>query len=252
MTFDVGAGSYRQFMGRFSEPLAVAFVERLGLQAGLRALDVGCGPGALTTALVKVLGPRGVVAIDPSRPFVEALRAEFPDVEVTVGGAEDLPYPDESFDLTLAQLVVHFMADPVQGLAEMRRVTRPGGTVAASVWDHAGGGGPLSLFWRAAQDLEPSVRGEADLAGTRDGQLAELGRASGLTDIESFSLTVTIGFQTFDEWWQPFTFGVGPAGAYVQGLGPQARRELRDHCAELLPSAPFEVDVSAWCVMGHA
>jgi SAM-dependent methyltransferase len=252
MTFDVGAAEYRRFMGRYSEPLAREFVGRLGLRPGQRVLDVGSGPGALTTALVSVLGPSAVEAIDPSRSFVDALRVEQPGVTVTVGNAEDLPYPDRSFDLALAQLVVHFMADPVRGLTEMRRVTRSGGVVAASVWDHAGGRGPLSLFWRAAQDLQPAVRGEADLAGVREGQLAELSRAAGLTAIESNTLTITVGFQTFDEWWGPFTLGVGPAGAYVHELDDGARRALRDRCAELVPTAPFAMDVSAWWVRGTA
>ena len=122
-------------------------------------LDVGCGPGALTAELVRRLGPDAVTAIDPSPPFVAAAAARFPRVDVRTGAAEDLPFADDSFDAALAQLVVHFMTDPVQGLREMRRVTRPGGTVGACVWDHGGGQGPLSLFWRAGHDLAPDAAG---------------------------------------------------------------------------------------------
>ncbi|MCW2805380.1 MAG: hypothetical protein QOF52_3493 [Propionibacteriaceae bacterium] len=252
VTFDVEAEAYGRFMGRYSEPLAIQFAERAGVRLGQRAVDVGCGPGALTAQLVKILGAGEVAAIDPSRSFVEAIRDRLPDVEVKVGVAEQLPFQDNSFDVALAQLVVHFMTDPIQGLKEMRRVTRPGGLVGASVWDHSGAKGPLSIFWRAAQDLDPAVRGEADLPGTGEGQLAQLGRDAGLSDIDSCTLTVTVGFQTATEWWEPFTLGVGPAGAYVAGLDERAQDALRDRCLRLLPPAPFQVTATAWSVLGRA
>ena len=137
MTFDVAADDYGRFMGRFSEPLAMAFADRVEVRPGQRALDVGCGPGALTAELVRRIGAAQVTAVDPSAPFVTAVRARLPGVEVRSGVAEHLPFPDDSFDVALAQLVVHFMTDPIAGLAEMGRVTRPGGTVAACVWDQA-------------------------------------------------------------------------------------------------------------------
>ena len=174
MSFDVTADAYGRFMGRFSEPLAVRFVEQARVRRGQRALDVGCGPGALTAQLVERLGTEAVSAVDPSAPFVAAARDRFPGVDVRSGAAEQLPYPDDSFDLALAQLVVHFMADPVAGLREMARVTRPGGLVAACVWDHAGGGGPLASFWQAVHDLDPQAAGESGLAGAREGHLTEL------------------------------------------------------------------------------
>ena len=248
MTFLVPAEAYQRFMGRFSEPLAPVFADACGVRAGQRVLDVGCGPGALTAELVHRLGPDAVTAIDPSPPFVEATAARFPRVDVRTGGAEDLPFADASFDAALAQLVVHFMADPVQGLREMGRVTRPGGTVGACVWDHGGGHGPLSVFWTAVHDLSPDAPGEADLAGTHEGQLVELARAAGLCSAEPGAVNVTVSFPTFDDWWEPFTLGVGPAGAYVAGLGSDHRMALRDRCAELLPKAPFTVTVSAWSV----
>jgi SAM-dependent methyltransferase len=250
--FDVTAESYGRFMGRFSEPLAERFAEEAQLLAGQRVLDVGCGPGALTARLVQRLGPAAVAAVDPSDPFVAAARERFPDVDVRSASAEQLPFPDDSFDAALAQLVVHFMTDPVSGLREMGRVTRPGGLVAACVWDHAGGGGPLATFWRAVQDLDCEAPGEAGLAGTRQGHLAELAGAAGLTGIESTSLTVRVPFASFAEWWEPFTLGVGPAGAYVSRLDQAGRARLRARCAQLLPPEPFEIAASAWCVRARS
>jgi SAM-dependent methyltransferase len=213
---------------------------------------VGCGPGALTAELVLRLGPAAVAAIDPSPPFVAAVRARFGAVDVLQGAAEQLPFPAGSFDAVLAQLVVHFMADPVAGLAEMRRVARPGGHVAACVWDHGGGGGPLSAFWQAARDLDPDAPDERNMAGVREGHLAELGKAAGLTDIQSSSLMVEVGFASFDQWWEPFTLGVGQVGAYLSQLDERRLEALRDRCAEVMPAAPFTVAASAWCVVGTA
>jgi SAM-dependent methyltransferase len=251
VTFDVSADAYGRFMGRYSEPLAVQFAELADARPGQRVLDVGCGPGVLTAQLVERLGADSVSAIDPSESFVEATRARFPEVDVRSGVAEQLPYLDDSFDLALAQLVVHFMSDPVAGLREMARVTHPGGLVAACVWDHGGGGGPLSLFWRAVQEIDPAALGEAELAGAREGHLAELCEAAGLTNVESSSLTVHTPFATFADWWEPFTFGVGPAGAYVTALDGARRELLRTRCEQVLPSAPFEIAASAWCVQAR-
>ena len=252
MSFDVSADSYARFMGRFSEPLAVRFAEAAHVRVGDRALDVGCGPGALTALLVERLGAKAVSAIDPSAPFVAAVHERFPEVDVRTGVVEELPFRDDGFDVTLAQLVVHFMADPVSGLREMGRVTRPGGLVTACVWDHAGGGGPLTTFWRAAHDLDPGAPGEAGLAGAREGHLAELCEAAGLHQVESTLLTANVRFATFADWWEPFTLGVGPAGAYVTGLDEARREVLMARCAELLPSPPFQIAASAWSVSARA
>ena len=174
MSFAVQARAYQRFMGRFSEPLAREFVGLLGPAPGDRVLDVGCGPGALTAELAAIVGEHGVSAIDPSAPFVEALRGRLPEVDARTGVAEDLPWPDDLFDLTAAQLVVHFLSEPVVGLREMARVTRPRGRIAACVWDHAGTRGPLSVFWQAVHELHPDAPGEGGLAGTAEGQLARL------------------------------------------------------------------------------
>jgi SAM-dependent methyltransferase len=253
MSFDVTAHAYGRFMGRFSEPLAERFADLAEMRSGQRALDVGCGPGALTAQLVERLGADAVTAIDPSRPFVEAVGKRFPGVDVRSGSAESLPFPDDSFDLALAQLVVHFMADPVAGLREMARTTRPGGLVAACVWDHGGdGGGPLSTFWAAVHDLDTGAQGEAELPGSREGHLAQLCAEAGLTQIESGSLTVDVGFETFADWWEPFTLGVGPAGAYVAALDDAGRERLVGRYQQRLPAAPFTVAATAWCVRARA
>lgn len=252
MTFDVPADAYACFMGRYSEPLAKQFAELAHLRAGQKALDVGCGPGALTAQLVQRLGPGAVSAIDPSASFVAAVRVRFPEVDVRSGVAESLPFPDDNFDVALAQLVVHFMSDPVAGLIEMKRVSRPGGLVAACVWDHAGKGGPLSTFWRAVHDIDPRARDESELPGVRGGHLAELFHAAGLQQIEPTSLTVNVRFASFADWWEPFTMGVGPAGAYVSQLDESRRDVLRRRCGRLLPPAPFKVAASAWSVRARA
>ena len=251
MSFDVGADAYARFMGRYSEPLAAEFVTLMGVRDGQRALDVGCGPGAMTAELVRLLGSTAVSAVDPSEPFVAAVRAHFADVDVRRATAEQLPFNDDRFDVAVAQLVVHFMTDPVAGLSEMARVTRSGGLIAACVWDHAGGGGPLSVFWRAVTEIHPEARDESGLAGAREGHVEELFVRAGLQDVESAVLTVRAGFPTFGDWWDPFTLGVGPAGAYVAQLDAQQREQLRVRCAELLPAAPFEITASAWTALGR-
>ena len=252
MGFEVTAAAYGSFMGRFSEPLAPAFVKASGVSAGQRVLDVGAGPGALTAVLVEVAGADRVAAVDPSQSFVAALRDRLPGVDARAGSAEDLPWDDASFDAALAQLVVHFMRDPVAGLREMGRVTRPGGTVSACVWDHAGGGGPLSLFWDAVHELDPLAGGERGLAGAREGHLAELFSEAGLADVGSGMLSVEVGFASVDEWWEPFTYGVGPAGAYVADLDDAGREALKAECASRLPDGPFTLTASAWLATGHA
>lgn len=248
MSFEVDASAYGEFMGRYSEPLAAEFAAFVKADPGQRALDVGCGHGALTAVLVDRLGAQAVVAVDPSSAFVSALRHRLPDVDVRQARAEQLPFPDESFDLVLAQLVVPFMDDPRAGIAEMARVARPGGVVAACVWDHAGGLGPLATFWRAVHDLDPDARDESAQPGAREGHLLELFQSAGLHRGEQAMLTVSAPFDDADAWWRPFTLGVGPAGSYVAALTPQQRDTLRARCAELLPPGPFTVEAAAWTV----
>jgi ubiquinone/menaquinone biosynthesis C-methylase UbiE len=252
MSFAVAAEAYDRFMGRYSNPLAPLFADFAGIAAGQRVVDVGAGPGALTEVLAERLGADAVTAVEPSEPFVEALRERHPGVTVLHSGAENLPLEDASVDTSMAQLVVHFMTDPVRGLAEMRRVTVPGGVVAANVWDHGGGNGPLSAYWEAVRELDPSNAGEGHLAGATQGDLTRLFEEAGLSDVEEESLTVTVEHETFEEWWEPYTLGVGPAGAYAAGLTPEARDALRERCRERLPGPPYVVSAGAWSARARA
>ena len=250
VSFTVAAEAYDRFMGRYSAALAPRFADLAAITAGQRALDVGCGPGALTRELVARLGAEAVTAVDPSEPFVEAARERHPGVRVERSSAERLPFADRTFDATLAQLVVHFMTDPVAGLEEMARVTLEGGVVAACVWDHAGGNGPLSVFWDAARELDPGVLDESRLAGAREGHLSELFAEAGLHEVEETSLEVTVEHATFEAWWEPFELGVGPAGDHTARLGPAEREALRERCRTMLPAPPFALTVRAWAARG--
>ena len=244
--FQVAPDAYDRLMGRYSKHLAPDFADFAG--ASGRVLDVGCGPGALTAELVARHGAEHVVAADPSEPFVEAARERFPGVSVHVAPAESLPFEDGAFDAALAQLVVHFMSDPVVGVREMARVTRGGGVVAACVWDM--GRAPLTPFWRAARELSADIEGEANRPGTREGQLAEIFREAGLSDVSSTVLTVRVEHETFDDWWDPFTLGVGPVGAHYLKLDDDARDALRTRCNELLGDGPFSIPSRAWAARG--
>jgi len=230
--------------------LAPQLADFAGVRAGQRALDVGSGPGALTAELVARLGPASVSAVDPSAPFVAAASARQPNVDVRQAAAEQLPFADDTFDVVLAQLVVHFMSDPVAGVSEMRRVARPGGVVAACVWDHGGGRGPLSLFWEVARGLDPEVEDESQLTGVREGDLASVFGAAGVRNVEETTLQVTVTHPTFEEWWEPFTLGVGPAGAYAAGLEPERQAQLREGCRSALGEPPFDVAALACAARG--
>jgi SAM-dependent methyltransferase len=251
MSFEVAASSYDRFMGRYSALLAPALADLAAVEAGQHVLDVGCGPGALMAELVRRVGTASVSAVDPSESFVAEARRRHPGVDVHRAPAERLPFGDDEFDAALAQLVVHFMADPVGGLRDMGRVTKAGGTVTACVWDHAGGGGPLAVFWEAAHELDPEVEDESRLAGAREGDLGQLFREAGLQDVEEHTLVVEAEHATFEDWWEPYLLGVGPAGSYVAALDAHGRDELRERCRALLPAPPFAVEARAWAARGR-
>jgi SAM-dependent methyltransferase len=250
VSFAVPADAYDRFMGRYSVLLSPQLADVAGISYGQRVLDVGCGPGALTAELVTRVGAAAVSAVDPSEPFVAAARARNPEVDVQQAFAEQLPFPDRTFDAALAQLVVHFMSAPAAGLAEMRRVTREDGVVAACVWDHAGGQGPISSLWEAARELDPEVEDESRLTGSREGDLAQLFESTGLRNVEETALSVSVEHPSFEEWWEPFTLGVGPGGSYVAGLDAQHRAQLRERCRAALPDAPFVLTAQAWTARG--
>ena len=246
VSFEVAADAYQRFMGRYSDQLAVAFADLAGVAGGQRALDVGCGPGALTAELVRRLDAGAVSGAEPSASFAAAVRLRLPGVDIRQAPAERLPFADDAFDVALAQLVVHFMTDPVAGLREMSRVTKVGGTVAACVWDHAGGRSPVGPFWRSARELDPAADNESALPGARDGDLARLFTEAGLSDVRVGTLSVSASYDSFEEWWEPYTTGVGPAGAYVATLDADHRTALRERCHTLYPTAPFTITATVW------
>lgn len=250
MSFEVAPEAYDQFMGRYSGPLAVEFADWLDVTRGQRALDVGSGPGALTAVLADRLGPASVVAADPSAPFVDAIRERLPGVTAITAAAETLPFEDASFDAVVAQLVVHFLRDPLAGITELRRVTRPGGTIAVNVWDFAGGRSPLSGFLRVLKQVDPGADDETDRFGARSGQLGALLREAGCRRVEESELSVTVSSPTFEDWWQPYTLGVGPAGSQLAALDPDARNEVRKRCGELLGDGPIRTSATAWVARG--
>jgi len=250
MSFDVAADAYDRFMGRYSALLAPTFADFAGVRAGQRALDVGCGPGALTAELAARLGADSVAAVDPSEPFVAAATTRHPGVDVQRASSDGIPHPAGAFDVTMAQLVVHFMPDPIAGLTEMARVTRAGGVVAACVWDFAGDRAPISAFWQAVREVDADVRDESELAGAWPGHLSELFEVAGLRDVQETDLLVSIDLPTFDDWWEPFELRVGPAGAYVGTLAEEERAAIRERCRMVLGSEPFNVTAAAWAVRG--
>jgi SAM-dependent methyltransferase len=252
VSFEVAGDAYDRFMGRYSRPLAALLVDWLEVAAGQRALDVGCGPGALTGPLVEVLGADHVSAIDPSAPFVEVCRACFPDVDVRQGSAESLPYDDDSFDVSAACLVVHFMSDPVRGLAEMRRVTRQGGWVGTTVWDLAGGRAPMAPLWEAVAEVAPELPNESDYRGGSRQSLGAILEGAGLRDVEVDELAVTVTHPSFAEWWEPYLHGVGPAGEAVAALGPERRTRAEQVLRGGLGAGPFDLTAVAWAARGRA
>jgi SAM-dependent methyltransferase len=252
VTFDVAGDAYDRFMGRYSRPLAARFADWLEVAPGQRATDVGCGPGALTGVLVERLGAESVRAIDPSAPFVEACRERFPGVDVRQGAAESLPFEDATSDVAAACLVVHFMTDPVAGVGEMRRVTRPGGRVGATVWDLAGSRAPMWPLWDAVAELEPRHPGERHFPGGSRTALVEILEAAGLREVESAEIEVTVTHPRFEEWWEPYHHGVGPAGDAVAALGPDGRRRLEEVLRRRLGDGPFELTAVAYAARGRA
>lgn len=252
MSFDMPADAYDAFMGRWSTPVARQLLDLVSLPADESVLDVGCGPGILTAELVDRQGLARVSAIDPSPPFVAAVRDRFPGLDVREGGAEVLPWADDTFDHALAQLVVHFMSDPVAGLREMARVTRAGGVVGATVWDHAGDRSPLRPFWEGIHLADPGADRGSRMAGADAGALAALFVEAGLTDVTAGELTASRRFATFEEWWTPFEHAAGPARLYLDALDDAGRARVREACRSVLPPAPFDLEVVAWYALGRA
>jgi ubiquinone/menaquinone biosynthesis C-methylase UbiE len=255
MSFNVSADAYDRYMGRYSRSLAPLFAGFAGVEPGHRVLDVGCGPGALTSELALRVGADRVAGADPTPGFALACAERVPGADVRTAPAEELPWPTNSFDTALSQLVVSFLPDADAGVREMRRVTRLGGTVAACAWDLAGEMQMLRTFWDAALELDPAAPDEARVMDYIDpDSLRELWRRAGLRDVETTQLVVDVEYSDFDDYWQPFLSGTGPGGAYCVSLDARHRAALRDECFRRLgaPTHRFTLTARAWAVRGLA
>lgn len=254
--FDAPAEAYNALVGRYGPSLAVALAGFAEVPEGGRALDVGCGTGALTAALAERLGAEALAAVDPSEPFAAACRERVPGADVRIAAADALPFGDGAFDVALAQLVFNFLPDAAAGVREMARVVRPGGIVGGCVWDYSGGMVLLRAFWDAALELDPERAAAADEGATmrlaHDGELAELLRSAGLRDVRAGSLLAEARYASFEDLWVPFTRGAGPAGAYCAALGRDAQAALGAALRGRLGvgDAPFTLTARAWAAVG--
>jgi SAM-dependent methyltransferase len=255
-TFRASADAYDRHIGRYTPRLAAALIDFAAIEPGMRALDVGCGPGALTTALAERLGAANASGADPSKPFAEACRARLPEVEVVVAAAESLPFADDVFDAALSQLVVNFMRDAESGVGEMVRVTRPGGVVASCVWDYGGEMTLLRAFWDAAREVDPERAAAADegtvMRWCGEDELAELWRSAGLRHVRFGPLVARASYADFEDLWAPLLTGVAPSGAFCRSLDEDRRSALHDALRRHLGvgDAPFELTARAWAVAG--
>jgi SAM-dependent methyltransferase len=241
-------------MGRYSRPLAEQFADAAGVAPGDTAIDIGCGPGALTAVLVDRLGAASVYACDPSPTFCEECAARHPGVVVKQGRAEAIPFETDVADHAMAQLVLHFVSEPEAAAREMARVVRPGGTVAACVWGFDDGMEMLRSFWDAALSIDPQAPDEArTLRFGRPGEIAELFASSRLEQIQESTLAVESTYSSFDELWNGFRAGVGPAGSYCVSLGDAERDRLRAALFTGLgsPSGSFTLGAVARCAVGR-
>jgi SAM-dependent methyltransferase len=248
MQFAAPAEHYDRFMGRYAPTLSSAFADFAGIRAGMRVVDIGCGPGGLTRELVARVGAGNAAAIDPAPQFAATCRERHQGVDVRDGFAEDLPWPSGQFDAAVSSLVIGFLRDPDQGVREMARVVRPGGTVAACMWDMASGGMTmLRTFWTAVRTVDTTAPGERQMPGTADGDIAARFDRAGLTQVTSGAIVAQGHYSNFDDFWQPFTYAVGPAGQYLASLPGRQQTKVREACRATLPMGAFTLDARAWC-----
>jgi len=245
------ADAYDRLMGRYLPTLAPAFADLARVEHGQRALDVGCGPGGLSTELAERLGASHVTGVDPSPAFVAACRERVPGAVVVEGVAEALPFADDAFDASLSSLVVGFMSDAPRGVAEMARVTRPGGAVALNFWDIERMQA-LGAFWRAAGRAIGAKPDDRALLGSHEGDLARLLEDAGLVDVRSTELNAVGQYTNADDLWSGYTAGIGLLGKYVAGLDPGQLSAIREALVEDLPDpdAPFCLHATAWAAVG--
>jgi SAM-dependent methyltransferase len=251
--------AYERFMGRWSRALAPQLVQFSKVRDGEASLDVGSGTGALTEALIAASPSGSIVGIDQSTPYVTRARQRHRAgrIRFAVGDARHLPFAGDTFDRTLSLLILNFVPDPAQAVTEMSRVTRPGGTVAAAVWDYGGAMEMLRVFWEEAVDLDAGAadRDERQMPLCRRGELAALWRAHALQDVIEQPLIIPMEFVSFDDYWLPFEGRQGPAGTYVATLDQNARERLRLRLRRRLVAdgadRPFVLSARAWAVRGR-
>ncbi|MGI5128276.1 class I SAM-dependent methyltransferase [Pseudonocardia sp. CA-107938] len=252
-----GADAYERYIGRWSAPVAARFVVWLDVPPGRRWLDVGCGTGALTRAVLDAGAPEGVTGVEPSAAFVEHARRVLADrpARFTTGDARDLPLPDGSVDAVVSGLVLNFVPEPAAALAEAVRVVAPGGTVAAYVWDYAEGMQLIRWFWDAAVALDPAA---ADLDEgacfplCHPEPLRDLWTAAGLADVTVAPIVIDTPFADFDDYWTPFLGAVGPAPAYLAKQPADRQAELRERLRTRAGAGPLQLTARAWAVRGRA
>lgn len=249
---------YEPYVGRWSRMVAREFLDWLAVPTGCHWLDVGCGTGALSGAVVARCAPASVTGIDPSAAFVEYARAHVQGpVRFEVGDAQSLTLEPASMDAAVSGLVLNFVPRPQAAAEGMARVTRPGGTVAAYVWDYAGRMELMRYFWDAAVELDPSARALDE--GPRfplcqPGPLADLFTGAGLQRVEGRAIEVPTTFRDFDDYWSPFLGGQGPAPGYAMSLSEPQRAALRDLIRSRLPIAAdgsIALVARAWAVRGR-
>jgi SAM-dependent methyltransferase len=254
-----GSAAYERYMGRWSRLLAPHYIGFARVKNGERVLDVGAGTGALTSALEAVMSSGTLVGIDPSESFVRYAEKNAKSHRVTfeVGDAQALRFADASFDHTMAMLVMNFIPDHDKAVAEMRRVTRPHGIVSSCVWDYNAGMQSLRIFWDEVVALDPAAepKDERNMMLTRQGQLGQLWRKAGLSNVQETSLTVDQSYVSFDDYWGPFLTGVGPGGAYVASRTADQRGQLEARLRKRLlgtrDDGAFALRAQVWCVRGE-
>jgi SAM-dependent methyltransferase len=254
------AQAYERFMGRWSRGLAPLFVRFAGVRDGETILDVGSGTGSLTAAVAKIAPSSRIVGIDPSAPYVALAQSQQGSARIAfeAGDAQQMRFDNDAFDRTLSLLVLNFIPDARKALNEMKRVTKPSGTVAAAVWDYGDGMEMLRVFWDEAVALRPAAaaKDERNMPFCRRGELAALWREQGLREVVEEGLTVETRFASFDDFWTPFLEGQGPAGAYVASLSAEDREALRLRLRRRLVGSgmdkPIVLHARAWAVRGLA
>jgi SAM-dependent methyltransferase len=257
-TWSSGA-AYEAYVGRWSRPIARQFFEWLAVPPHSRWLDVGCGTGALTELILAEEQPEAVTGVEPSEAFISHARERVrdPRVQFLNGNAMDLPLDDAEFDVVVSGLVLNFVPEPERALAEMVRVAREGGTVAAYVWDYAEGMQLMRYFWDAAIDLDPSVADKDEslkFGLCKPEPLGQLFKGAGLLDVEVGPIETPTHFRGFEDYWTPFLGGVGPAPLYAVSLPADKQAELREHLRAKLPTSPdgsIPLTARAWAVRGR-